>query len=468
MVFPRLCFFLMALHFFSSPFMASDVVIKPDSVLCQIKPMNAVNNGPVRAMKSQTRDNFESYKALKFPYARNHDASFCWNYGGEHANDISAIFPDFSKDPQAPASYDFTLTDEYLKDIRAAGTEPFFRLGQKIEHSSKKYGIMPPADFNKWAIVCEHIIRHYNEGWADGYHWNIQYWEIWNEPDLDSGDELWKIDPRTWGGDAEEFYMLYEITSKHLKKCFPDLKIGGPAVAGFQGWIERFIKRMSENKAPLDFFSWHCYTAKPSDMAVFARKYRQKLDRYGFNDTESILNEWNYVKGWTNEYPNTVETINNVKGAAFTAAAMSECQAAPVDMLMYYDARNGTVFNGLWDFYNFSPKSCYYVFYAWSKLLAAGTQVKALTDEGDLQVTAAKRTDGKILALVSRYNDDDNVHVMKKVRIHLPGLSDGTDIVIGHITDSSRRYTEIPVNVTDGAAEVSLEPNSFVMLEFSL
>ena len=72
-----------------------------------------------------------------------------------------------SKDAEDPASYDFVETDDYLKTMRAAGTEPFYRLGQSIEHWIKKYGVNPPADFDKWAAICEHIVRHYNEGWAD-------------------------------------------------------------------------------------------------------------------------------------------------------------------------------------------------------------------------------------------------------------------------------------------------------------
>ena len=78
-----------------------------------------------------------------------------------------------------------------------AGTKVFFRLGQTIEHGPKKYGALPPKDFAKWARICEHVIRHYNEGWGVDKEWttlnvawsnqfNIVYWEIWNEPDLDT------------------------------------------------------------------------------------------------------------------------------------------------------------------------------------------------------------------------------------------------------------------------------------------
>ncbi|MBI4578450.1 MAG: hypothetical protein HY718_02035 [Planctomycetes bacterium] len=51
-------------------------------------------------------------------------------------------------------------------------------------------------DFAKWAKICVNIIRHYNEGWADGFHYNIRYWEIWNEPNVGnsmrSGTRRWK------------------------------------------------------------------------------------------------------------------------------------------------------------------------------------------------------------------------------------------------------------------------------------
>ena len=101
--------------------------------------MNAVNNGPFhnRHAKDLIRSNFDDYKAAGIPYARNHDAAFCSKYGGEHANDISAIFPNFDADPYDENSYDFTLTDEYIFVARDAGTEVFFRLGQKIEHCKK-------------------------------------------------------------------------------------------------------------------------------------------------------------------------------------------------------------------------------------------------------------------------------------------------------------------------------------------
>ena len=139
----------------------------------KIKPMHAVNNGPVKAGESQIRENFNAWAECGIPYARNHDASINYGYGGEHIVDVWAIFPNPDADVNDPASYDFILTDEYTRTTLEAGTKIFYRLGNKIEHWVKKYGTLVPPDYKKWAQICEHIIMHYNEGWADGFNWNI-------------------------------------------------------------------------------------------------------------------------------------------------------------------------------------------------------------------------------------------------------------------------------------------------------
>lgn len=56
-----------------------------------IKPMNAVNNGPIGG-KTRNNGNFQLYKEAEIPYARNHDAAFCADYGSEFSVDIHNIF----------------------------------------------------------------------------------------------------------------------------------------------------------------------------------------------------------------------------------------------------------------------------------------------------------------------------------------------------------------------------------------
>lgn len=109
--------------------------VNPDKIIGKIKPMNAVNNGPVYTENAdQNLTNLPYFKEANIPYARTHDASICYDYGGEHTVDIINIFTDFDADPYSPESYDFTLTDMYLDNIARSGAQVFYRLGNKIEH----------------------------------------------------------------------------------------------------------------------------------------------------------------------------------------------------------------------------------------------------------------------------------------------------------------------------------------------
>ena len=376
------------------------------------------------------------------------------------------MFPNFDADENDPASYDFPMTDRYLQTIKAAGTEVFYRLGQSIEHGVKKYGIYPPKDYAKWARICEHIIRHYNEGWADGFKHNIQYWEIWNEPDLGGPEEKdeWKTNPLTWGGPEDEFHKLYKTAAWHLKKCFPHLKIGGPALCGYEKWGERFIKAMGAEKVPMDFFSWHAYRMEPYRIVATARNLRGMLDANGYKETESILDEWNYVRSWTEDFAYNVRTIGNEKGAAFTLATMISCQNAPVDILMYYDARPGA-YNGLFEPGTYDPRKGYYPFYLWSKLASYGSQVRAKAENAkDLYLCAAKDGNGKVAIVLCRYNDNDNKNGTVPVAVSLEGLPKSR--VTCHLTDYCRANTEFPLEVLDGAVVVPLERNAFAFVEF--
>ena len=391
--------------------------------LGKMKPMHSVNNGPVYKFAVDQRiTNIEPYKAAGIPYARNHDASFYATYGGEHIVDVNFIFTDPDADPYDPASYDFVLTDEYLRMIEAGGAKVFYRLGSKIEHWSKKYNTLPPKDFKKWAIVCEHIIKHYCYGWADGFHMDIKYWEIWNEPDLDADDSTHK---RCWGGTAKEFYELFRITLEHLKTTFPELKIGGPACAGLnETWVRGLFDSLGDIKP--DFFSWHIYADTVEKVRARLRKARAILDEYGLTATESILNEWNYVKGWTGDtWIYSLKTEKKLKGAAFLAATMLMCQSEPLDNLMFYDARPGGM-NSL--FCTDMICEClkgYYPFYMFNQLYKLGTQVQTESDCPEIWSCAA--ADGEQNVMLTYYSDDDTLPT-KDVKISFKNVENANGV----------------------------------------
>lgn len=400
------------------------ITVNLTKTIGQMKLMHAVNNGPVYKFKSDQRvTNIDYFREAGIPYARNHDASFYSAYGGEHTVDVHAIFPNFEADPYSPESYDFACTDEYLRVIDFAGVKTFYRLGSKIEHGIKKYGTLPPADFNKWAVICEHIIKHYNCGWANGFNYGLEYWEIWNEPDLDADDSDNK---RTWGGTRAQFFNLYEIASKHLKNCFPDLKIGGPALAGDFDWAKDFLLEMKKRGAPLDFFSWHFYTSTVEKLVSSAQYVRKLLDDCGYANTESILNEWNYVHGWVGEeWIESIRIMKNYKGAAFIASVMEQCQNSDLDMLMYYDARPSTM-NGMFN----TDLVCdrlkgYYPFYMFNQLYVLKNSVEVKSFSENLYGCAASNgTDSAIM--LTYYSDEDKPDEDIEIEITDPNGENGS------------------------------------------
>lgn len=372
----------------------------------RFKPMNAVNNGPVHKLNNvhQKRSNIEAYAAAKIPYARNHDASFCADYGSEHSVDITAIFPDFNADPFEPSSYDFACTDEYIAMTALSKTKTFYRLGQKIEHYVKKFGTVPPKDFKKWAVICEHIIRHYNEGWSNGFHYDILYWEIWNEPDLCKNGIN---NNSTWQGTKEQFFDFYKTAATHLKSCFPDLKIGGCAVAYDEEFAELFLNTMAKDNVPLDFFSWHCYCRVPEEMFQKSERIKKLLLASGYQNSESILNEWNYIKDWSDNYIASIETIIGIKGAAFTMACMSQMQHSSVNMLMYYDARP-SIFNGLFDFYTLRPLKGYYPF-LWFSEFSTLDEIRSENEAENIYTLCGADENNKTKTVLTYYTDESSM-----------------------------------------------------------
>ncbi len=360
----------------------SRILIQPDfaTPVGKMKPMHAINNAPFVWANC---DLFPYLAEAGIPYARLHDTGGM--FGGGVYVDIDNVFPHFDADPYDPASYDFPYTDFLLQELCRVGVKPFYRLGCTIENYQKIIAprrIFPPKDPHKWAVICEHIIRHVNEGWGNGHHLGIQYWEIWNEPD----NEPDVAENPMWKGSMEEYFHLYEVASNHLKACFPELKIGGYGSCGFYEilnmksaesanvssrtgyfieFFEKFLTHITspEHTSPLDFFSWHSYADRASNIR-FAQYAREMLDQYGFTNTESILNEWN---------PG-IHRRGTLEDATYITDMFVAMQYSPVDMLAYYDGQMQTQYGGMFDPMSWKPFKAFYSFKAFNMLYRLGKQ----------------------------------------------------------------------------------------------
>lgn len=415
----------------------------------KIKPVWGVNGGP--ETKVFTYDAKPWFREARIPLCRLHDVEY--PYGSGEFVDIPCIFRDFDADETDPANYNFALTDLYLEKIREVGASVLFRLGVSIEHAPVKRYVYPPRDFAKWARICEHIIRHYNEGFADGFHWNITYWEIWNE--ADGGDNMWL-------GTPEEFYELYAVTACHLKACFPGLKIGG---CGFTKAKNRFIEGFfayisaDARQIPLDFYSWHIYHAQTEKLQRYIAEAEELKAAYGYSGAESIVDEWNYMEDWRNQGP-SYRILCSAKGAAFCAADLITMQNSPVAAACYFEADVVKEWCGLFAVENMSigrhgkatlrPRKPFYAFSVFGKIAARGGQVAANCPLSDTFALAAADEAG-MDAMIAVYGGSPG-----SGQVCIKGLPEGTAVRVSLVNRESDLAPLAESTAKDGEARFTL------------
>lgn len=393
----------------------NNIFVNFDRIVGKIKPFHGINNAPIIGGNTAL---YHYLGDAGIPYSRLHDTGGA--LGGGRFVDIENIFRDFDADVTNPDSYDFAFTDWLLEQITAQGTDIIFRLGATIEnaHRIKAYHIFPPKNCMKWAQICEGIIRHYNHGWANGYHYDIKYWEIWNEPD----NEPEIKDNPMWKGTKEQYFELYEVTSNYLKEKFPYIKIGGYASCGFYALTNDFVKNAhssprtgyfidffhefmqyissEEHRSPLDFFSWHSY-ADSSSNSLWAKYVREQLDKYGFFNTESMLNEWN---------PG-IQRRGTEEDACYILEMMLKLHKAPLDILTYYDGQVHGNYQGLFNPVKLDVFPAYYALHSYNELYTLKNEVLVNAENENIVVLAA--SDGKIGRILFVNIDED----VLKVRI---------------------------------------------------
>jgi xylan 1,4-beta-xylosidase len=311
-----------------------------------IRSLQGVNNGPITP--DQAYDLSTYYTDIGVDWVRLHDL---------HGSvDIHWVFPDFDADPTDPENYDFTSTDLHIGAMKSIGADIIYRLGYSWGENA-----IPPSDYDQWASICVHIIEHYNDGWANGFHHNITYWEIWNEPDI----------PEFWVGTPEEYFHLYEVTANAIKDHDPNLKVGGPALAMGVDYLEDFLKYCGTHDVPLDFVSWHIYGWRgPYDIYLKAEEVENAMETYGFSSLESFLTEWNE---WVDDWQEWDSLRNDPEIAAFTASELIYLQDSSTDIANYY--RGDThVWGGMFN-HDGTPGKAFYAFKAFKMLLDTPNRV---------------------------------------------------------------------------------------------
>ncbi|MGF7142100.1 xylan 1,4-beta-xylosidase [Anaerotaenia torta] len=261
---------------------------------------------------------------IGFSYIRGHGL-FCDDMG---------IYHTYEEDGMEKSEYNFTYVDLVFDDYLSMGIKPFVELGfmpGRLASGDQtvfywKGNVTPPKDYGKWADLVKAVIHHWIKryGREEVITWPF---EVWNEPNLPG---FWK------DADMEEYFKLYDVTSRAVKACDPGIRVGGPAICGVddERWLDSFMDYCSKDKTPLDFVTRHAYaTEMPEHQGHYAyqrlrtpevfmdelRQSRKIIDHYPeFAGMEMHITEFN-----TSYTPlNPIHDTN--LNAAYVARLLSE------------------------------------------------------------------------------------------------------------------------------------------------
>jgi len=347
----------------------------------RIRSLQGVNGGPV-PQGSNFALLYDQYRQIGVDFVRTHD---------DIAFDINVVFPNMEADPSNEASYDFGSTDVEVQGIISVGAQILYRLGYSWGERNDV-----PSDYAKFAEICRHIVMHYNDGWANGFHYGIRYWEIWNEPNISI----------YWKGTPEQYFRLYDIVARTLKAADPEIRVGGPALiwGGLRppAFLEEFLKFCRTNKSPLDFVSWHIYPeTQPYFVAEAAHQIQDLLTKYGFENAENLITEWNFSAR------DSIAERWNARGAAWASSALVYLQDTSVSGAYWY---RGPFSSGGFSLFldNGDFKKSGYAFLAMKKMLETPVRLACNgSDKAGFATLAGRSESNHILrVLISNYDSE--------------------------------------------------------------
>jgi len=373
---------------------AADVTYTIGARTGAIRPFLGVNCGPLAAGEPGNADMTGAYRKMGVTMIRTHDY-----YG---PLDMATLYPDRSKDPSLPSSYNFTgnvnsngySSDMVFASIVDKGFEPFLRLGDSWNNAT------PPTDSQQdnWVRAALNVVRHYREGLWNGFVSDFRYIEIWNEPNF--ATQFWPP-PYT----RVDFFRLFDATAKAIRAAFPTLRICGPALtqqvcmmSSGKEWLQSFLDYIRANNTPFDALSWHIYTNNPTDITDCTRYLRQELDSRGFSSVTLMITEWNTETHQTTSQDEIDDLRIRGKGAAVNTGiwiAMQNCD--DIEQVFFYRG-NDTSMN-LPSFYGLytadgRPKKVGLAFTLWRDVVHYNARLSLNGSRAGVYALAAENDDG--------------------------------------------------------------------------
>jgi hypothetical protein len=237
-------------------------------------------------------------------------------------------------------------------------------------------------------------------------------------------------------GDSAAFVRMYKTVSDSLKRVDATIKVGAAGILSGtvltkRGWERYFINACRDNRATLDFLSWHLYGAlNPYTVAIYGAYMRGLLDAAGFTSTENHVSETNIRLGEDDaRFPAAAQVINKPKHAAYMASQLISAQMGSIDRLMVY---RGASFMNLFNSDTLGGQP---------NLMLSGRGFKAFTEIMRFAPQRIKADGSEFIATeASAAKDTTNIMV-------LAGRADNQNTCYVLVSNYNSRYTTVMTNI---------------------
>lgn len=364
-----------------------------------------------------------------------------------------------SRDNRGQLQFNWESLDKTVCDIYNVGAKPFFSLGYMPPSLSEDGSLISkPKNWNEWSMVVQKTIEHYSGksarfcGQISGFWTTNLYYEVWNEPDLESFGK-WSL----YGGEKDyKTLYKYSVIGAQNASDVNDFKIGGPATTAlYQNWIQVILDYITENNLRIDFLSWHHYSKNPSDFTEDIANLNQWLSQPNYSKYRSlpkIISEWGY-----DSEPNPIADTN--LGATYTITAIRNFVDAAYEQAFLFEVKDGPT--PRWGIFNYdgSPKIRYHALTMLNEL--SGSRLW-LDGEGTYVTGLATMENNKIIVVLTNF-DPDNKNV-EMVPVTFINLKNGNYILTTQYLDSGQSSITLPVNNSQLIRNVIMKPNSIVKI----
>src|SRR3989339_305136 len=363
-----------------------------------------------------------------------------------------------SRDSSNNLIFDFSRLDQTVCDIYNTGAKPFFSLGYMPPTMSEDGSLIgKPKNWNEWTFLVQKTVEHYSNkdtvlpcGALDDFWKTDIYYEVWNEPDLESFGK-WRY---TGGDKSYSDLYFYSVKGANQAQNVFDFKIGGPVTTAlYKNWIQKFLDYIIANNLRIDFISWHHYSKKTDDYTqdiININKWLgedPKYDRY--ENLPKIISEW----GYDSEKNQIADTA---VGAAHTVASLRNLISARLEQSFLFEIKDGPTLSWGILTYDGQEKPRYKAL----KLLNSleGNQL-IVSGEGSNISAIASKTEEKISLILTNY--DESGRNYEAVPVLFKNL-DGTNYKL------TKKYldgrTEISLNLKPVNGEIKFDQEKSIII----